>query len=705
MAKNTQSLEDEIVQWLIDLIKNEELLKKIDGVAKVDEIVKSFENKGVIPAFGIDHIARRASARAAEIVLENLGRLEVILINKSISLTTGEVLRPDILCFNSETRTFLVFEVKRDKLTERQAVTELAGYEQELRNALPFLSDYEINFVVISTHWDPLLDHAVGNFNAWSSKYCLALKVDASARPFTLSWKNAEAWQIRGSVGLPDQALQTIDIYFENIEESSGAADDEYPRTLVTALNVVARSGDRHGSHGFGMLWRDHSNLGNGKWAWTLCGIDPIAMQDWCRRHGLPSRESKLTEYLEKQARDAPLAVPVAVYKMAKESFPILRSRYCPNFEASYSWDEKLSIIRRRSTPVHFEFWGALGDYAREFVSNPVVRERYMSFMNEMEVDWTDPPVAIPLLGSICGTNPFAEGLIRCSDAFQAGVRIGLDVALCTIAEQSQKEEEKLQPLLDWSSWEVLRVVIEMAELYRVANEVEEPPPAFSTNRDRRVASCHDLSKWVLEELIGENSPIQQACFELGFDGALYFSDWLDPVEQNAFAGTHCESLVMPWRELLYELVKGARQNGEGVAIRRLCNLLNIASSSSVQEVKSSLNSMPAMKLLEVLRHDGAETLDELVFPVLHSVSPLPPMVVDWAGLKKSIRALHESGCRHPAVIVSQNGTIGTGALEKHFTILPPLANPDTHVYFLDRKSFAAMASRMTWEELQGKFG
>lgn len=87
-------------------------------------------------AFGVDSFFfRRASADAAANVLEHLSSLEIISVNTSISLTTSEVFRPDILYFNQKTRTMVVFEVKRATHTERQTVTELAGYEQERLNA------------------------------------------------------------------------------------------------------------------------------------------------------------------------------------------------------------------------------------------------------------------------------------------------------------------------------------------------------------------------------------------------------------------------------------------------------------------------------------------------------------------------------------------------------------------------------------------
>lgn len=99
MASSGPSLENEIVQWLVELINSEELPRSIEGVEDIEKIVESFDHESSIPAFGIDHLSRRASARAADIVLGNLGLLEVIAVDKSISLTKGEVLRPDILCF------------------------------------------------------------------------------------------------------------------------------------------------------------------------------------------------------------------------------------------------------------------------------------------------------------------------------------------------------------------------------------------------------------------------------------------------------------------------------------------------------------------------------------------------------------------------------------------------------------------------------
>lgn len=88
----------------------EELLDTIQGQEAVLSLADLGSEECFLPAFSIDYISRRTSAEAARHVLGRLSLLEIVSINKSISLTTGEVLRPDILCFNSETKTLVVLK-------------------------------------------------------------------------------------------------------------------------------------------------------------------------------------------------------------------------------------------------------------------------------------------------------------------------------------------------------------------------------------------------------------------------------------------------------------------------------------------------------------------------------------------------------------------------------------------------------------------
>lgn len=708
MAFSKITLESEITEWLVEVIREETLLDAIGGQASINAAFTSFSDESVIPAFGFDHLSRRANVRAAATVLESLALLNVVSVDKSISLTTGEVLRPDVLCFNPETRTLVVFEIKRDKLTERQAITELAGYEQELRNALPFLGDFDIHFVVISTQWDTLLDHAVSNFNAWSGKYCLALRVSVDRRPFELACHVPDAWQLRGGIGLPREALQTVDLCL--YENDIGEDDDCVPAAILTAISIVARSGDRHDSHGFLMLWHDCEDYGNGRWVLTLCGVDPYAMHEWCNKMGLPARSSKLTEYLSENAEDFAWQVPSAIFKIAKDAFPLLTGRYRPTFETFFCWSDKLSLIRRRAIPVHFEFWGVLGEYAREFVSHPLVRGRYLPYIDQAGLDWTEPSVALPLLGIIAGDVPFRGGEIHCSDAFSAGVTLGLHEMLARISDESIVEEKKLRALASWTLLECIRVGVEMAEIYRTTEEVREPPPTISSAKGKRTASAMALGDWVEEHLIGAQFPIHQLCFQIGRSGAAFFSPWLDRKEQQAFVKEHGEKLARPLRSALDILLAEERLLDLDLAsMPALCGFLNTLrtiAGSDLPDGASPIGIIPAEALLAAFMDYGLDGLDEMIPVVLHTVAPLTGIVIDWDGMRQSCRKIFDGGCLWPAVIISQNGSFGVGELHPTLRVmLGPITDPDLEVYFIDEKSAAHFVVKKTWSELEGLLG
>ncbi len=707
MASST-SLESEITEWLVQLIHDEELLDAIGEQEGIDAAVEAINEKAGVPAFGFDHLTRRANVRAASSVLKSLGLLDVIAVDKSISLTTGEVLRPDILCFNPESRTLVVFEVKRDKLTERQAVTELAGYEQELRNTLPFLGDFDVNFVLISTHWDVLLSHAVGNFNTWSGKNCLALKVGADLRPFTLACHIPEAWQLRGSSSLPHEALQSIDLYLNEEEVNDEDEDQSIPAELFTAINIIARSGDRHESHGFAMLWWDHAQFGTGHWSLTLCAVDPLAMYAWCSKHGLAIRSSQFTEYLDKRVADSMSQAPASLYKIAKESFPVLRGKYRPTFETECRWEEKLTHLRRRASPVYFEFWGSLGDYAREFICYPDVRGRYMPYIDRHGFDWTYPDVAFPLIGNICGDIPFPDGIVRCSEAFDAGVKLGMYELLSKIADESEDETRKLSPLLQWSLLEATRVAVEMAEIYRTVKEVDEPPPPLSTAPDKRASSIAELCEWGTEHLIGSGHPVHQRCFVLGREGAAFFSEWLDESERRAFLDAHADELADSLREMLVPVLVEVQpfdiEPERTHALRAFLRRIGIHSADALAGQSLQIHSISASDLLSAFRDHGGSALDEVVPAVQHTVGELPGLALDWGGIKESIRKIFENGCHWPAVMLSQNGRHGVGMVDEPFRkLLTPVQDPNLEVYFLDQQAVASFWVKMTWSELQNR--
>lgn len=724
MSKAKLPPESEVVSWLKQIIENEELLESITGQEVITSLTDTVIQEHFLPCFGIDYISRRASAEAADFVLSRLSLLEIISINTSISLTTGEVLRPDILCFNPETKTLVVFEVKRASETERQTVTELAGYEQELRNMLPFLGGFDVCFVVVAADWSTLLVHAVGSMNAWSGKQCLALKLTNDDAGFGLVAHLPEAWHLTGSTNLPVEALPSIDLYlaYKGIDDGFGADQDDVdsvreddddvaspPRVILTAMDVISRAGDRAGSHGFMMLWRDVNGFGRGRWCITLAAIDPYTMHAWCRDNGLPQRESEAAAFLHERRGDLLGQTPTTVYDIAKAAFPILKEHFDPEFGGDFHWHLKTRHYRHRAVPTRFDFWGSLGQHAREFVCNPAVRNNYMPFVGFNQLDWTDPAVAMTLVTNLSQGNPFPRGVIKCSDAFLVGRVLGDLLGAAFNTAPDKELAAKFEPLVEWAQLEALRFAIEMKQMYDITEEIITPMPVLSRDPAKRVQATVELAQWISTDLISNRHPFHQACFDLGYRHAWLFNllaaqhaDQADPSDYEAAA-----SITRNIVKALLSRAEGSQgQMFQSAGFVDFMAFLDPYFDDGInlgnaQEINQVIEAIPTDVLLASFPFSVVKGADSIIPVVLHKTRAPFPVLVDWEWLKGGIRALFESGDHCPAIVFSQDGMVGSCRLVEPFRLLSPISDPEIEVYVLDESSAMNIAIKMTWNEVK----
>ncbi|MDZ4193801.1 MAG: hypothetical protein U1D65_17565 [Pseudomonas sp.] len=707
MSPTSIPLESAVAAWLVQLIENEGLYDAIAGKEALLSIAEGVRQADFIPSFGIDYRSRLASAEAAEHVLNQLTLLEIISVNMSISLTTGEVLRPDILCFNPESRTLVVFEIKRAAETERQTVTELGGYEQELRNLLPFVGDYDICFVVVATEWSTLLNHAVGALNAWSGKRCLALKLarDISSQDLSLSCHLPEAWHLTGSLALAPEALQTINLY---LAEDDPDMDENWPpRSVITAMDVIARAGDRAGSHGFMMLWKDVNGMGRGVWGLTLCGIDPYSMYAWWRNHGLPQRDSDIALFFDKNRADMPGLIPSSVFAHVDEARPLLSDRYYLELGDAFSWGVQIKALRIQALPRRFEFWGSLGQYAQKFVCNPSVRDRYMPYIGHNDLDWTDPDVALPLIQNLAEGTPFSGGQIRCSDAFKVGTTIGTLILALRNAAASIAAALKLEPFVCWSQYEALRYAIEMKQISE-GTDIEEPIPTLTNDPEKRLQAAEAMRRWIFSHLLGNDHPFHQHCFELGCSGPFLFGDLAsrlgyqlprEPREQ--MLGELREIMKRAIPQVATSVGYQVRSDAYEAFADYLSPYLDIEHCHDEMSVRAAVDAMPDDELVAQFPMEILKGIDSIIPVVFHQAKAVQIAAVDWDWLKAGIRALYDAGNHHGAVIRYLDGTIGTGCVDKGMaSVLEPISAPSEEVYFYDNLAGHALLAKVTWQKL-----
>jgi len=168
--------ESEIQSILENLIQEENFLNCIKNIDSIEKLYESLHEEDKLPSFSIDYLSRKKMIVAAKNIVSLLGSAQIITTaSKNISLERKEKLFPDLVLFHEEKCKLIILEIKRSVKTARETLTEMLAYDHEIRNLLPFLSNFEIVFCIVSTDYSTLLNHSVAGLITWESKQILCL--------------------------------------------------------------------------------------------------------------------------------------------------------------------------------------------------------------------------------------------------------------------------------------------------------------------------------------------------------------------------------------------------------------------------------------------------------------------------------------------------------------------------------------------------
>lgn len=440
-------LEKDIQTYLVDYINENRTF--LDLITNSDDFRDyNAETDG---NFDIDKILKNKNLKKYSDVLDELIDLEIILADKNVSSESKEILRPDIVLFNPDGNyTFVVVELKRNDQTERQAITELLAYQQEIKNACPFISDKDINFVLISKDWSPLLRHSVENINSWTSKSILPLKLNiVDNSEIVLEVIETDAWTDTNIGKFPRNALScfTICLYEKNYGPRE-KIDNNLKENALFAVNMISEILDKSDFHGFVFLWdSDDDGICMCKWQITVVlfngiellnylnfekpVIDSIGIEELTLENGEltpelslskddynqyinKNNQSKLIQYFMENRFDYCNITPHNATKLIHKAIDYLSNFFNPMFEGFIEWDnfrhyftnlydenyyKSIFLLMPLSQPYAYptfcKCFGILGDF---------VRDNYKFFIEEKSIRYdfiTNPHIIINYIENI----------------------------------------------------------------------------------------------------------------------------------------------------------------------------------------------------------------------------------------------------------------------------------------------------------------
>lgn len=697
--------EKAIQQEIESLIENNAFLdcinpshiKEITDLTKIDELT--------LPTFSIDEYIRLKCIISARDTLESLNELNLLINDLNISTTTTEILRPDIVGFNHQDKTITIFELKKSKQTERQALTELLAYEHEIKNTLPFLSNYEVTFVLISTEWSVLLQHAAGSAIAWSNKKLLCLELNVANNKYSFNIIRPEAWQLTGTTSFPIDGLTSVTVSLSKCIKN--ISDEQITTRLMLAMTTVTREADRAGLHGFAVLWKDGDGHNNPPYSITFCSTSPLAFFKYMLENKLITKDdghlsAKISEIIDSSGTESGIS---SLIKVITKSFNPIISTFCtPSFEDYATWESAKQTLQYRARPQATEFWGLIGDYARNYISHPAVLNGRSTLFKPGTSDWRDPYTGVWLIQNLFQRQFLKEGFIQLSDAFRFGLTIGLDACLRYTAKNSSNRPKNLDSLMFWNFTTLESYLDELIMLADSATEIERPQINIKISSSADIdTDFQPFIDWFENDILKQNK-FYVSTFRLG--RSLYPVATADSLQKsNLITLFNNPRAKLALSQLIFTVISHAKENtSRNEPLKKelitLC-ISKVLTSNTTQSLTEQLNKSDISVLSEILR-PCMDLADLTIDGIYHRLIPISVRVVDWPALKNGIAALYQKGFKIPAISISADGTFGTAVYDKstEACMLPPIDNIEDEVYVADASSGCLMIRIEKWADL-----
>ena len=509
--------EDKIQKWL-----EKDYQKLINLIQNTDIFYKLETNQ--IPYFSIDYLIKQKVAKSAKYVYDLLDDVDLVIANKNISLEKSEGLYPDLLLFSPDTSTFFIVEIKRGNKTERETITELLAYEHELKNLFPYLSSFEVCFVIIASDYNTLLSHSIYSLSIWQNKNVLPIKIDGieseNYEDWNLSLHLPQAWSLLSQESFNAENIFTVNLVLEDKDAYNGKGvdvknKDDNLEILYRGMELIVKDAERNGVNGFVLLNRlTSSPLAN--WCITIGVINPFKF------YKFTDYDSKIKDFFDKEYSLE--FIPKCVTEIATKSKKYLDIFYRVYFENFVDWRGQKRNLRDITIPINIDFFGQVDDIVNNFILNKEVRDYYYPEINSQNIDWKKAEIGLNILDNILQENIFLDGYFDFQSFYKFGTYIGIIYQYFNILKTNEPlfDNEAFIGKLRWVEIEFINAYRELL-LFKKSDNFPVYKSITKENIDEAIYNIEKIINYFIDEYI-DIDDIKSA-FILGLEIKNYFVD------------------------------------------------------------------------------------------------------------------------------------------------------------------------------------
>lgn len=718
-GKPTFETEQQVQDWLESVVAAEKLTEIIEGTDRVQNALAWSESPDFRPPFPIDYLTRLGNLRAAAHVLAALHSLELVSKNnRSISLEKGERLFVDLLYCARETSQFVLFEIKNQDGSAREAVSEIIAYEHEALNHTPFSSANDVMMVIVSRKYSTLLDHAVSGLNTWSRRRVLCLRFDDSAETPRLIVHIPAAWSAIGQKGLARTGIVTAVLSFKPSLELD---EDDVHAVCSTAASLMVREAERSGGSGFAIVAYNHlyPRLADAPYEILVGVVNPFSFLERAQNEGfLVNSSSPVPDYILGEGRAEELAASwnwlacdggAAAQYLSGYGSP--RWALAPNWSGIRDiqrWRYPRLTLDRFVTPVSIDFWGVMGDYARDAVRHVERMRNFMPTLARPGIDWRHPILGVVLLDEIALEPPLIDGQWTFSALFKFGLVLGrFGTISATLRDAPPEQQRLLQAGAFWAEVDLINMIHEVGLRYLSAENIAEAPPPLSVaeckNGVEVFESVSAFASWFQRAFIGDAEKLLHAAFITGWQIYPIFDPQFNASEDNTCVASLREQAVSSARDWLKWSVDAATSGGRDAdaAAKSIAKIFGeLLPLDGKDRALAAIDRLDTDLLVERLLTGIPAIIDSWHPQLAHRLAPLASIHHDWDWYEDQVAAARRRGEKNPCLCVGAGGHIALGILPSEPWI-PIVDDVTKEVLFSNNGSGSEIILVVSWQDLR----
>jgi hypothetical protein len=708
--------EKELQKKIVELLKDESFLDAISNQQTIYEALNVNSDENHIPHLSIDDLLKKKYSKACSLVLDSIAGCKIITgeIIKNISLTADEKLFPDVILFNDETAQIILIENKVSSKTGREAITEVFGYMNEIRNHLPFTSHYDVSIIIISPVFDTLLDHSISSNILTSNINLLCLVPQYNQDKLTFTIHFPKSWTHIGQNNLPENGLVS---YSWGLKKKDLDLSFNEMSILNLARELIVSNASRYGSSGLVLIWEngllEHSQS---EYVITNYVINPFAFLPNADKSGFEYKNTILSSHLKNYSDESGgLIHPTSLFKIMDEAEIFLKEYFEIEIDSASDWTYDLynEIYRLQRKPLFFDSWGIIGDYVRFFYFHPAVRKHYFDNYYDNYLGHLNPIIGLQIINMITKNTIFNNGHFHGYDLFKFGKQLAYFNHVCNLIKHDYNPV-KSSALLFWSCLEISQSLKEI-EFYAINSlgldreiDLKIHLPVNMKDVKDNFKESNDLFAKNFNKLFlsGDENLTSRKIFHFGYNFGLYYTDlWKPalPAQDVIRIEKEIGTFLRNYLTFITVSVKNKERKLNHKELYFLdTNVFNNGFTAySIEKISEILKDIPD-EFYALIFTEFLEAFQVTIgIPQRELAEFIVPKSIDWKWMKESLARQFKQGHKHGCVNVEPNGTISISQVEEEYKILQKLENEEE--IYLKTYSYTTLYiyRKVLWKDIE----